>query len=80
MNRSGSHIIAQCRGDILPKYQHKFKSLKEKNEVSRNQRVSKRDMMQTLVHSDAKAISTYFLSKNKRKVYGISSAESNCVG
>ena len=33
-----------------------------------------------MVHSDTKAISTYFLSRKRRKVSGTSSAESNWVG
>ena len=36
--------------------------------------------MQTFVHSDAEAISTYFLSRKRIKVSGTSSAESNWVG
>ena len=28
LTRSGGHIIAQCRGEILPRYQHQFKALK----------------------------------------------------
>ena len=28
LNRSGGHIIALFRGDILPNYQHQFKALK----------------------------------------------------
>ena len=45
-----------------------------------NQRVSRMDMLQTLVHSDAEAKSTYFFSRKKRKVSGTSYAESNSVG
>ena len=26
LTRSGGHIIARCRSDILPKYQHQFKA------------------------------------------------------
>ena len=37
-------------------------------------------MLQILVHSDAETISTYFLSRKRRKVSGTSSAESNWVG
>ena len=77
---SGVHSIARCRGDILPKYQLQLKALKEKKEVLKNQRVSKRGMLQTLVHSGAEAISTGFLSREKIKVYGNSSAELNWVG
>ena len=36
--------------------------------------------MQTLVHSDAEAISTDFFSKKRRNISGNSSAESNWVG
>ena len=36
---SGGYRISKCRGEILPKYQHQFKALKEKKEVFRNQRV-----------------------------------------
>ena len=36
--------------------------------------------MQTSVHSDAEAISTYLLSRKRIKVYGTSSVESNWVG
>ena len=67
LTRSGGHSISQFRGDILPKYQRQFKVLKEKKEFFRNQRVSKIDMLQTSVHSDAEAISTYFLSRKSRK-------------
>ena len=48
--------------------------------MSRNQRVPKRDMLQTLVHSDAEAISIYLLSRKSRKLSGTSSSESNWVG
>ena len=37
-------------------------------------------LLQKLFHYDAEAISTYLLSRNKRKVSGTSSAESNWVG
>ena len=37
-------------------------------------------MWQILVHSDAEAISTYFLSRKRVKVSGTSSDESNWVG
>ena len=46
----------------------------------RNQRVSKRDLLQTSIHSGEKAISTDFLSIKSRKVYGNSSDEYNWVG
>ena len=36
--------------------------------------------MQTSIHSDAEAISTYLLSSKSRKIYGNSSAESHWVG
>ena len=42
--------------------------------------MSNRDLLQTLVHSDAEAISTALLSSKIRKVSGTSSAESNWVG
>ena len=42
--------------------------------------VSKMDLLQTSIHSDAEAISTYLLSRKNRKVSGTSSAESNWVG
>ena len=80
LTRSGGHSIDRCRGEILPKYQRQFKALKEKKEVSRNQRVSKRDILRTLVHFGTEDISTYFLSRKRRKVSGTSSAESNWVG
>ena len=80
LTRSGGHRISRCRVDILPKYQRQLKALKEKNEIFRNQRVSKRYMLQTLVHSNAEAISIYLLLKKRRKVSGTSSAESNWVG
>ena len=73
LTRSGVHIINRYRGKILPKYQRQFKELKENKEVSRNQGVANRVMLQTLVHSDAEAISTYLLSRERRKVSGISS-------
>ena len=75
LTSSGSHSISRCRGETLPKYQRRLKVLKEKKEVSRNQRVSKRGLLQTLVHSDAEAILTDFLSRKGRKVYGNFSAE-----
>ena len=53
LTRSGGHSIVRCRGEILPKYQRQLKVLKEKKEVSRNQRVSNRYLLQILVHSDA---------------------------
>ena len=40
----------------------------------------KRDMLQTLVNSDAETKSTYFLSKKIGLVSGTSSAKSNWVG
>ena len=45
-----------------------------------NQRVSKRDLLQTSIHYDAEAISTYLLSIKRRKVSGTSPDESNWVG
>ena len=48
-----------------------------KKEVLRNQRVSNMDLLHTLFHSDTEAISTDFLSRKMRKVYGTSSSESN---
>ena len=80
LNISGVHNISQCRGEILPKYQCKFKALREKEKFSRNQRVSKRDLLQTSFHSGAEDISTNSPSKNSRKVSGTPSAESNWVG
>ena len=74
MTRSGDHIIAWCRGEILSKYQRQFKALKEKKLLFRNQRVSKSDMLQTSVHSGAEAISTDFISRKRRKVSGTSSS------
>ena len=38
------------------------------------------DLLQTLFHSYAETISTYFLSRKSRKLSGTSSAESNWVG
>ena len=38
------------------------------------------DMLQTSVHYDAEAISTYLISRKSRKVSSTSSAESNWVG
>ena len=73
---SGRHRIDRHRGDILPKYQHHFKALKENKLVSIYKRVSNRDLLQTLVHSDEAAISTYLISSKRRKVSGTSSAES----
>ena len=35
-------------------------------------------MLQTVIDSDAEAISIYLLSRKRRKVYGTSSSESNC--
>ena len=64
---SGGHIMVRVRFEILPKYQRQFKALQEKKEVSRNQRVSNRDILQTLVHSDAEAISTYLLSRKRER-------------
>ena len=80
LTRSGSHIIALCIGDIIPKYQRHFKALKENREVSRNQRASKIYLLQTSVHSDAEAISTDFLSSKRRNLSGTFSSESNWVG
>ena len=80
LTRSCGHSISRCRGDILPKYQRQFRSLKEKKEFFINQRVSNNYLLQTSVHSGAEAISIYFLSSKIRKVYGTSSAESNWVG
>ena len=77
---SGVHIISRCRGEILYKYQRHFKELKEKKEVLRNQIVSKRDLLQTMFHSDAEDISTNLLSSKGRKISSTSSAESNWVG
>ena len=77
---SGGQIIYRGRFEILPKYQRQFKELKEKKEVLRNQGVSKMDLLQTSVHSDAEAVSTDFLSRKGRKLFGTSSAESNWVG
>ena len=77
---SGGHSISQCRGEIIHKIQHHFKALKENKEVSMNQRVSNRDMLQTVVHSYAEAISKYFLSSKMIRVSGTSSNESNLVG
>ena len=79
LTRLGGHSIARYNGEILPKYQLQFKELKEKKEVLRNQRVSNRYLLQTLVHSDAEDISTDLLSRKMRKVSGTSSAESNWV-
>ena len=45
LTRSGGHRISRCRGNILPKYQLQFKALKEKTEVSRNQRVENRGLL-----------------------------------
>ena len=42
--------------------------------------VSKRDLLQTSVHSDAETISTDLFSRKRRKVSVTSSAESNWVG
>ena len=47
LTRSGGHSIAQLRGEILSKDQRQFKVLKEKKQLFRNQRVSKRDLLQT---------------------------------
>ena len=80
MTRSGGHIITRYRGEIIPKYQRQFKALKHKKEVLRNQRVSKRDMLQTSVHSDAEAISIDLISRKSRNVSGTSSAEYNWFG
>ena len=80
LTRSGVHIIAQCRGDILPKFQRQFKALKEKEELSINKRASNRDILQTLVYYDAEVISTYFLSRKMRKLSGTYSYESNWFG
>ena len=38
------------------------------------------DLLQIVVHSDAEAISTYFLSKKSGRISGTSSSESNWVG
>ena len=46
----------------------------------RNQRVSKIDLLQTLIHSDEEAISTDLLSRKRRKVSGTASSELNWVG
>ena len=43
---SGGHSIDICRGGILPKYQRHFK-----NKI--NKRLSKSNMLQTVVRSDA---------------------------
>ena len=43
--RPGGHRIALCRGEIIPKYQRHLKALKERKEVLRNQRVSKRYLL-----------------------------------
>ena len=80
LTRSGVHIIARFRGDIIPKYQHQFKALKEEKEVSMNRRVSNRDMFQTVVNYDAEVISKYFLLRKRIKVSVYSSAESNWFG
>ena len=53
---SGGRRTSRCRGEILSKYQRKFKALKENKYFLRNQRVQKRDLLQKLVHSDAEAI------------------------
>ena len=74
------NIIDQFRSEILPKYQFNFKSLKERKEVSRNQIVSNRGLLQALVHSDAESISTDLLSNKKKKLSGNYSIESNWVG
>ena len=42
--------------------------------------MSQKDLLQTLVHSDAEAISTYFLSRKCRNVSGTSFNKSNWVG
>ena len=42
-----------------------------------NQRVFKRDVLQTLIHSDAEAISTDLISSKRKNVYSTSSDESN---
>ena len=74
------NIIDQFRSEILPKYQFNFKSLKERKEVSRNQIVSNRGLLQALVHSDVESISKYFLSRKRRNIYGTSYTGSNWVG
>ena len=80
LTRSCCHSTSQYRGDILPKYQRLLKASKEKKEVLMNQRVSKRNLLQTSVHYDAEAISIYSLSSKWRKVSVAYSAESNWFG
>ena len=80
LTRSGGHSISRCRGDIIPKYQRQFKSLKETRELSRNKRVASRGLLQTFFHSGAEDISTDMISRENRKVSGTSSFESNWVG
>ena len=77
LTRSGGHRISRCRGEILPKYQRQFKALKENKEVLRNQRVSNRDMLQAVVHSDVDVIPTDMLSRKRRNLSSTFSAESN---
>ena len=71
------HIISRYRGEILPKYQRQIKTLKEKKEILRNQKVSKMGLLHTSVHSDEEAISTDLMSRKRKKVSGTSSAKSN---
>ena len=46
----------------------------------RNQRLAKRDLLHTSVHYYVEDISKYFLSRERIKVSGTSSDESNLVG
>ena len=80
LTKSGGHSISRCIGEIIPKHQRHFKALKERNEVSRNRRISNMNIFHTVVHSVAEAISIDLLSRKIRKVSGTYSSESNQVG
>ena len=80
LTRSGGHSISRCRVYIIPKYQRQFKALKEKKEVSSNQRVASRGILQTLVHYGADSISKNMISRENIKVSVTSYAESYWFG